>query len=224
MNPEDVLDEIDEDDLRQNFNIYTVQAFQTLPILDKPKILDIGCGSGIPTLELARLSGGEVIGLDIDEVKIKNLDKKIEKAEMTDQVKTMIGSMLDIKFPDESFDVLWAEGVMKFIGFERGLNEWHRLLKPEGFLVIHDDKKDVETNLELITNCGYRLIDHFSLPDDSWWAEYYGPLETMICELSEKYHDQPETLKVLDKKRREIDDVKCNPKDYRSIFFIMQMK
>ena len=224
MNPEDVLDEMDMDDIRKNFNKYTVQAFQTLPVLDKPRILDIGCGSGIPTLELARLSGGEVIGLDIDEVKIKDLDKKVEKAELTEQVKTMIGSMLDIKFPDESYDILWAEGVMKFIGFERGLNEWHRLLKPGGFLVIHDDKKDVETKLELITNCGYMLIDHFSLPDDAWWAEYYEPIETRVCELNEKYHDQPEVLKVLDKKQREIDDVKCNPKDYRSIFFIMQKK
>ena len=38
-----------------------------LPELAKPRILDMGCGSGIPTLELARLSRGEAIGIDIDQ-------------------------------------------------------------------------------------------------------------------------------------------------------------
>ena len=73
MKPEDVLNEIDEDDLRENFIKYTIQAFQALPVLDSPKILDIGCGSGVPTIELAKRSGGEVIGLDIDETEIKNI-------------------------------------------------------------------------------------------------------------------------------------------------------
>lgn len=45
-------------------NDYTRRAFEMLPKLDKPRILDIGCGPGGPTMELARLSGGSVIGLD----------------------------------------------------------------------------------------------------------------------------------------------------------------
>lgn len=46
---------------------FTRKAFQMLPKLDKPKILDVGCGQGGPTLELARISGGQVTGLDIDQ-------------------------------------------------------------------------------------------------------------------------------------------------------------
>ena len=224
MKPEEVLKELDEEDLRKNFNKYTVQAFQSLPVMDKPKILDIGCGSGIPTLELARISGGEVVGLDIDDAKIKTLEKMIEKEGMDDQVQAMIGSMLDIKLPDESFDIIWAEGVIRFIGFERALNEWKRLLAPDGFIVIHDDRKEVNAKLELITTCGYHLIEHFKLPDDAWWIEFYEPLETRLCELQEKYGDDPEVLKVLDKKRREVEDAKNNPKDYRSVFYIIQKK
>jgi len=40
---------------------FTRKAFHMLPRLDRPRILDIGCGQGEPTLELAKLSGGQVI-------------------------------------------------------------------------------------------------------------------------------------------------------------------
>jgi len=52
--------------IRERLLKYTRRAFRMLPKLDKPCILDIGCGSGVPTVGLARLSGGEVIGIDID--------------------------------------------------------------------------------------------------------------------------------------------------------------
>ena len=61
---QELLQEIEE--LRANFIRYTKKAFRMLPKLDRPRILDIGCGSGAPTIELARLSDGEIIGIDID--------------------------------------------------------------------------------------------------------------------------------------------------------------
>jgi len=51
--------------LRDDLRKYTRQAFHMLPRLDEPRILDIGCGPGASTLELARLSQGEIIGIDI---------------------------------------------------------------------------------------------------------------------------------------------------------------
>ncbi len=55
-----------KDMIRERLNKYTKKAFQELPELNNPKILDLGCGSGIPTLELARLSHGEILGIDIE--------------------------------------------------------------------------------------------------------------------------------------------------------------
>ena len=51
-------------------NRYTRKAFRLLPKLAKPRILDIGCGTGIPALELARLREGE-INWDLRSVIIK---------------------------------------------------------------------------------------------------------------------------------------------------------
>jgi len=38
--------------------------------MEKPRILDLGCGSGVPTLELSRLSQGQIVAVDIDQFQI----------------------------------------------------------------------------------------------------------------------------------------------------------
>jgi len=211
-----------KDLLREGLNKYTRRAFHKLPELDKPHILDVGCGSGVPTMELARLSNGQIIGLDINQSLLDKLVRKIEEAGLADRVKTLKGSMFELDFPDESFDVIWAEGSIARIGFEKGLEEWRRFLKPNGFLVVHDETKNITNKLEQIPSCGYDLLGHFTLPEDTWWTEYYGPLEKRVNELRTKYADEPQALLELDKEQREIDMFKENPRAYGSVFFVMQ--
>jgi len=52
---EETTFQIDKDLLRERLIKYTRKAFHMLPRLDKPRVLDVGCGSGIPTMELARV-------------------------------------------------------------------------------------------------------------------------------------------------------------------------
>ena len=222
MKTNDILHELNEDNLRKCFNKYTRKAYQMIPKLNKPRILDIGCGSGIPTIELAKLCNGQIIGLDIIQSLLDKLNKKIEEEGLTNRVKTVNCSMFEIKFSDESFDIIWSEGSILSIGFEKGLIEWKRLLKPKGYLVIHDEIMDITKKLKLIPSCGYSLLGHFTLPEDAWLTEYYGPLEKRIQELVLKYNENIEILKVFVKKKNEIEMEKRNPKNYGSIFFIMQ--
>jgi SAM-dependent methyltransferase len=221
MSKETLL-EVEKDLVRGRLNKYTRRAFQMLPELDQPHILDIGCGSGVPTMELARLSDGQIIGLDIDPSLLGKLTKKIEEAGLSDRVKTLKCSMLELDFPDESFDIIWAEGSIARTGFERGLKEWRRFLKPHGFLVVHDEITNITQKLEQISGCGYDLLGHFTLPGDIWWTEYYGPLEERINGLRTEYNDEPQALLKLDKEQREIELFKKNPRRYGSAFFVMQ--
>lgn len=210
------------DSFRDCFNKYTRKAFQALPELEKPRILDIGCGSGVPTMELAKLSDGEIIGIDIDQDLLDSFSRKIEQEGLTNRVKAIKCSLLDIKFPDNSFDIIWAEGSITTLGVEKSLRGWSRLLKPKGFLVIHDEIKHFFEKRHLVASCGYKLIEHFSLPEEAWWEEYYCPLEIRIKELYKKYSNDPDALEVLNIHQNEVDMVKASPKSFQSVFCIMQ--
>lgn len=218
----DVYTEIDRDSSRKRLLNYTRKAFKLLPRIDKPRILDVGCGSGVPTIELARLSKGEVVGVDINQSLLDKLNMKIEREGLSNRVETRKCSMFELDFQDESFDIIWIEGGIQVIGFEKGLKEWRRLLKPNGFFVIHDEIKSIANKLEKIPSFGYKFVNQFLLPEDVHWIEYYRPLEKRVKGLCEKYKNNSKALKIIEKVQDEIDMVKGNPKEYRSAFYIMQ--
>lgn len=224
---------------------YTKKAFRMLPKLNNPHILDIGCGTGRPTLELAKLSKGEIVGIDTHQPFLDELTREIEELGLSDRVKAINCSMFEMDFPLESFDVIWAEGSIYIIGFERGLNEWKRFLKPNGYIAVHEmtwlrpnppkeiydywkriypEISTVEENLKLITKCDYDFIGHFTLPEDVWWLEYYSPLEKRVEELRKKYSSDPKALEVIKSEQEEIEMYKKYYMWYGSVFFVMQRK
>ncbi len=219
---EEMLNELDLDRFRKVFSKYTIKAFQKLPKLVKPRILDIGCGSGVPTMELAALSDGEIIGIDIDQESLDRLSRKIEQEGLTNRVKAIKCSLINIKFPDNSFDIIWAEGSITSLGVEKSLRGWNRILKPKGFMVIHDETKHFFKKRDKVASCGYKMIEHFSLPEEAWWEEYYSPLEIRVKELYKKYSNDPSALEVLNLHQTEIDLVKASPNSFQSVFCIMQ--
>jgi ubiquinone/menaquinone biosynthesis C-methylase UbiE len=219
---EEMLNELDLDRFRKVFSKYTIKAFQKLPKMVKPRILDIGCGSGVPTMELAKLSDGEIIGIDIDQESLDRLSRKIEQEGLNNRVKALKCSLLDIKFPDNSFDIIWAEGSITSLGVEKSLRGWNRILKPKGFMVIHDEIKHFFKKRDKVASCGYKMIEHFSLPEEAWWEEYYSPLEIRIKELYKKYSNDPTALEELNIHQTEIDIVRASPKSFQSVFCILQ--
>jgi ubiquinone/menaquinone biosynthesis C-methylase UbiE len=211
-----------KDRLRKRLLKYLRKAFRALPPLEKPHILDIGCGSGVPTMELARLSGGRVIGLDIDSPLVDRLNKKIEKAGLSERVTALKLSMFDMDFPAESFDIIWAEGSIAQVGFSAGLREWRRLLKPCGFLVVHDEEGNLKEKMSQVSIQGYDLLHSFILDEKTWWDEYFTPLERYIHESRAKQPVDLKLLALLDADQREIEMVRQNPKRTRSAYFVLK--
>lgn len=218
----DTPNQIDRDAIRANLMKYTRQAYNMLPELDEPRILDIGCGSGVPTIELARLSNGEIIALDDNRTELDELARKLKLHGLTDRIRVVECSMAELDLPKQSFDIIWAEGSIAAIGFRKGLEKWRRFLKPYGFLVVHDEIQNLEKKLEQVSKCGYELLGHFTLSEEVWWNEYYAPLEGRIEELQKRYADVPVPLTHLENEQKEIDMFKGNPRQYQSVFIIMQ--
>jgi ubiquinone/menaquinone biosynthesis C-methylase UbiE len=210
------------DRVRKRLLKYTRKAFRMLPQMDKPLILDIGCGSGVSTLELARLSQGNVIGIDIDEPAVDKFSRRIKEAGLTNRIQVMNCSMFDMDFPDESFDIVWAEGSIYAIGFERGLREWKRLLKAGGSMVVHDEQGNVREKLEQISNCGYELIGYFILSEETWRTEYFAPLEKLVNETRTKHRYDPSVLEEIQQAQAELDMYKKYPERNSSVCFVMK--
>ncbi|NEP14938.1 MAG: methyltransferase domain-containing protein [Symploca sp. SIO2C1] len=204
---------------------YTRQAFQMLPSLCKPNILDIGCGLGAQTLELARLTDGHITAIDTHQPFLDHLQAQATALGLLDQITCLNQSMFALSFPQVTFDLLWAEGSIYIIGLEKGLKQWRTLLKPGGYLIVSElvwlqsqppktiqifweenypGMRTLEEVLNLIPECGYHLIGHFTLPEKGWW-NYYLPLQAKINHLCQTYNNNSEALAILKNEQREIE-------------------
>lgn len=213
---------IEKDKIRENLNKYTKKAFKLIPKYKNPHILDIGCGSGVPTIELAKISKGHVIGLDINEKSLDLLQIKINKLGLKNQVNIIKDSLSTMDFPKEFFNIIWAEGSVFVIGFENSLKNWRQFLKPKGFLVFHDQNKDKNKKLKLIKKYNYNLIAQFELSYHTWWLEYYTPLEDLIKKFNYRYPYDSKLNEYLNKDKIEIEKCKSDPTNASSFFVIMK--
>lgn len=217
----DILKELNAEKMRNIFLKYTRKAFEMLPKMENPCILDIGCGSGTPTIELAKLSDGEITGIDIDQAALDKFKLKIEKEGLSSRIKIFNRSVYNTDFSAESFNLIWDEGVLHILNIKKGLVECNRILKLNGFLVVGEGIKWIKNNLEVFPKCGFNLLNKFFLPEECWWREYYLPMEKKIKELREKYN-KAEDFENLKQYEREIEMVKKNPKEFDCGFYIMQ--
>lgn len=192
-----------------------------LPPIPESRILDIGCGSGLPTIQLAHWSKGTVVGLDIDPAALGVLTTRAAEEGLEDRVEVRLCSLFDIDLSDERFDIVWAEGALMEIGFVRALREWRRLLRPGGYLVVHDNARDLDRKLGSVTAHRYELVGYFLLPEDAWWVDYYGPLHEEVREKRETHADDPRMQAALDTVQAEIDQYKASPLEFRSAFIVM---
>jgi ubiquinone/menaquinone biosynthesis C-methylase UbiE len=225
-------------------NACTRKAFEMITGLPaQPRILDIGCGPGMQTMELARISDSIITAIDTHQPFLDVLNGKIAAAGISSRIKTLNQSMFDMDFQENNFDLIWSEGAIFIIGFKEGLTEWRRFLKPHGYMAITDccwlkdnpprelkefwDKYDPnmandQENRKRITDCGYKEIGHFILPESAWWQDYYKPLLRRIEILKKEYLDDVEALKELNVTIEEIEIYRKYPDYYGYVFYIMQ--
>ena len=102
------------------------------------QIADIGCGTGASSVLLATELGAEVTAVDFLPEFLAELTTRAAQAGVANHIQTMACDMTELPFADSAFDVLWAEGAIYNIGFEKGVQQWRRFLKPDGVLVASE--------------------------------------------------------------------------------------
>jgi SAM-dependent methyltransferase len=175
----------------------TIKALSFIDNLKtESKITDIGCGTGGQTMVLAMHTSGHITGIDLFPDFIDIFNRNSRKLNLQDRVDGVVGSMDKLPFQNDELDLIWSEGAIYNIGFERGINEWHKLLKKGGFIAVSEASwftekrpaeidcfwKDAYPEIDIISNkvkqmqkAGYIPIATFVLPENCWTDHFYAP-------------------------------------------------
>ncbi|SEM71842.1 Ubiquinone/menaquinone biosynthesis C-methylase UbiE [Syntrophus gentianae] len=220
----------------------TIKALSFIDNLtDESKIADIGCGTGGQTMVLADHTSGHITGIDLfaDFIEIFNANSR--QRILQARVEGVVGSMDRLAFQNEELDLIWSEGAIYNIGFERGINEWHRFLKPGGYIAVSEaswftEKRPVEIDrfwkdaypeIDIISNkvgqmekAGYIPIATFVLPENCWIEHFYAPQVSAQEKFLKKYAGNKTAEELVENQRHEAELYYQYKEFYGYVFYL----
>jgi len=205
-----------------------------------PMIVDLGCGSGAQTLDLAELTAGTLVAVDLHEPHVRRLRARAVERGLDARVHPILGDLAELGLRPASFDLVWSEGALYDVGLERALPIARDLLRPGAHVAFtdavwrtDDPPEDVRAAfagyptmgsvsdvLERLDASGLELVDHFPLPDKAWWDDFYTPLLARVDELRARHTGDPEALAALDGIAAEPDLHRRSSNSYGYEFFV----
>ncbi len=195
---------------------YLEQVLTDLPEFNNPKILDIGCGSGVPTLWLAEKYTGTITAIDTDKHLLGFLEHKIQLKKTSSRIETKNVSFFDLVTEPECYDLILAEGFLNVVGFEMGFKRVIEKIKIGGYFIIHDEYKDNDQKIALIHKNNCKIVNSLHLDETIWWRDFYGQLEIEINKM-ENAHLRRFFINEI----KEIDQYKKNPSLFKSIYYVV---
>ncbi len=165
-------------------------------LTNESRIADVGCGTGGQTMVMAQHAPGYITGIDLFPDFIDLFNRNAVHLNLQSRIKGIVGSMDSLPFQDEELDLIWSEGAIYNIGFERGLNEWRKFLKTGGYIAVSEaswftEERPVEIDrfwmdaypeIDTIPNkvaqmqkAGYIPVATFILPENCWTEHFFAP-------------------------------------------------
>lgn len=124
------------------------------------RILDVATGTGDIAINLSKIKGSKIEGVDVSGNMLKIARKKIDELKI-DNIVLKTCEAENLVFEDNHFDIVSiGYGVRNFSNLEKGLSESYRVLKKDGKLII------LETSIpeNLIIKFFYNIITSIYIP------------------------------------------------------------
>lgn len=196
-------------------------------------------------MALAKATGGQISAVDLLPPFLKQLETSAAERGLSDQIEIHTGNMGDLGplgLDEGSYDLIWSEGAIYIIGFDRGLSDWRRYLAPGGRVAVSEVAWLVDTppdrmrafweghypgmrsqaeNAAAIESAGYRLLDEFVVPDNEWWDDYYTLVEARLEVLRGERDDAPWQA-VIAAHDEELSVVREGLHSFGYVFYIME--
>jgi SAM-dependent methyltransferase len=191
------------------------------------KVADIGCGTGASTIQLARLlNKSRITAVDFLQDFLDVLREEASNSGVAERISMLTCSMDSLPFKEEELDLIWSEGAIYNIGFEKGVAEWRRFIKMGGLLVAseitwltdvrpkelqhHWDNEYPEINtasakISILERHGYSPIGYFVLPEHCWLDEYYRPMQARFDDFLVRNGNCKEAREIVDAEQAEIE-------------------
>jgi len=210
----------------------------------RPRILDIACGPGMQTVELAGRSGGHVTAIDLHAPFLAQAGRRARAAGVDRDISLVRASMSRLPFASRAFDALWCEGALYMMGFAEGLEAWKRLLKPRGYVAVTEpvlfqppaatppevmagwaEYPAITTTAETLqraAGAGFQVVGHFPLSTGAWW-EYYGPIEAKLPALRAAHGADPAYARRIDEAQDEVELYRRYSHFYGYLFVVLRL-
>ncbi|MCG8477455.1 MAG: class I SAM-dependent methyltransferase [Spirochaetales bacterium] len=220
----------------------TLRAFRALPSRDSVRqILDVGCGPGEQSLQLASLTDAEISSVDTCRPYLDRLAAAARDRGLDHRIRGIDADMGNLPFSPASFDLIWSEGAIYHLGLAKGLALWRPLLKRDGCVAVSEiswlgDAAPEEAtrywsaaypgmtgrveNEVALRRAGYELIESFVLPESDWWDGYYTPLSDRLNAVEREFRGDDEVLEVVALEREEIAMYRAHSDSYGYVFYI----
>jgi SAM-dependent methyltransferase len=220
----------------------TIKALSFIDSLgENSRVADLGCGTGGQTMVIAQHITGNITGVDQlpDFISVFNMNAK--KLNLQERVNGIVGSMENLSFQEEEFDLIWSEGAIDSIGFEKGLSYWNSFLKMDGYIAITSpswvtDERPAEVekfwvdggsgldtivdNISIMQKTGYIPVASFTLPEKCWTDNYFIPREAADKALSKKYAGYETVEAYIENNKYEVELYKKYKQHYGYVFYI----